>query len=117
MKKQETTAYLTRAWWGAFCALVVVLLSGVRGRKPDKPVIASISVCTPVGPGDQGSCATGFDTHQLVLGPDGSSINTYVNGFISDEHSSVFPPGGLGNNLDYLFFVAAGTPANPNLGA
>jgi hypothetical protein len=58
------------------------------------PAIASISVCSPTGAGGQGSCPSGtFDSHQIVVGPDGiSSVNHFISG-ISDEHSSVFAPG------------------------
>jgi len=107
----------TRASWCAFTLAAILCLPGVHARTGDKPVISSISVCSDIAGGDQGSCDTGYDTHQIVLGPDGSSINAYLNGFISDEHSSVFPPGSLNGNHDYLFFVAAGTPANKNVGA
>ena len=103
--------------WCTLTLAAVLCLPGVHARTEDKPVISSISVCSDVAGADQGSCETGFDTHQIVLGPDGSSINAYLSGLISDEHVSVFPPGGLQGNHDYLFFVAAGTPANENVGA
>lgn len=42
-----------------------------------------------------------------MLGPDGKAINGYHGMVgISDEHQSVFPPGTLNGNSDYLFFVA-----------
>jgi hypothetical protein len=94
--------------------------------------IASISICevsTVAGvPG--AICPPGSgDTHQLVLAPDGKSINAYaplgVEG-TSDEHSSIFPPGSLAfqdspsgplkPNPDYLFFVAAQIKSAPDLG-
>jgi uncharacterized protein (TIGR03437 family) len=74
------------------------------------PAIASISVCSPTGGGGQGSCPAGsFDTQQLVLGPGGSSVNDSGLGVgpAPDEHSSVFAPGTLGTNQDYLFFLAS----------
>ncbi len=83
------------------------------------PAIASISICSATGAGGQGSCPSGaLDTHQIVLAPDGSghAINTYGLGRTSDEHSSVFSPGTLGSNSDYLFFVASGTGLNPDIG-
>lgn len=91
---------------------------------PPLTSIVSISVCT-FGSGPSGSCPNGsFDTHQLVRAPNGGSINQYGAGYTSDEHSSVFPPGNLGNNSDYLFFVATGTQnvttgvaPSPNVGA
>jgi hypothetical protein len=82
-------------------------------------VITSISVCSPPGSGGQGSCPSGAaDTHQIVLAPDGSgkAINAYNAGAAADEHSSVFPPGTLGTNNDYLFFIASGANGNPGIG-
>src|SRR5215472_3827356 len=75
------------------------------------PVITSITICTPAGSGPpgapQGNCPTAaVDTLQPVVGPDNSSMNGSLNvGATADEHSSVFPPYGLGANPDYLFFV------------
>jgi hypothetical protein len=72
-----------------------------------------------MGAGGQSSCPSGtFDTHQIVLAPDGSgnAINAYGPGAASDEHSSIFSPGTLGSNNDYLFFVASGTSLNPDIG-
>ncbi len=58
------------------------------------PSIASITVCGPTGTGGAGSCPEStFDTHQIVLGPDGNSVNRSVGIAIPDEHSSVFAPG------------------------
>lgn len=74
------------------------------------PAIASISVCDPNGKGGQGSCPSGsFDTHQAVLGPGGSSVNQSSLGVgpAPDEHSTIFAPGTLGNNREYLFFLAS----------
>lgn len=81
------------------------------------PSIASISICSPAGTGGTGSCPPGtFDTHQLVIGPDGNSVNRSVGNAIPDEHSSVFAPGTLNNNPDYLFFVASNTPVHADIG-
>jgi hypothetical protein len=85
------------------------------------PQIVSISVCLPANSGGltQGSCGLGtFDSHQPVLGPSpqGISINNYVDGGISDEHQSIFPPGSLQGNSDYLFFVASRTNLNFDTG-
>jgi len=83
-------------------------------------VIQSISVCSPIGRGGRGSCPSGtFDTHQIVLAPDGSgnAINRYEAPFASDEHSSVFAPGTLNANSDYLFFLASGTKLSAGIGA
>ncbi len=94
---------------------------GAAAGSTHRPSIASISVCSPSGAGGQGSCPSGsLDTQQIVLAPDGSgnSINRYegLNG-ITDEHSSVFSPGMLGTNRDYLFVVAAGTSLNKDMAA
>src|SRR5215469_13030612 len=97
------------------CALFG-LATIVKGQHP--PAIASISVCSPSGSGGAGSCPSGsFDTHQIVLAPDGGSINRYAVGPISDEHSSVFSPRMLGTNNDYIFFVASGSKLNVDIGA
>jgi hypothetical protein len=81
------------------------------------PAIASISVCSPAGRGGNGSCPQGtFDTHQIVLGPDGTSVNQSVAMAITDEHSSVFGPATLNNNPDYLFFVASLSPVHSDIG-
>jgi hypothetical protein len=81
-------------------------------------MVTSISVCSASGVAGQGSCPSGTaDTHRPVLGPDGSPINSYVDNLISDEHASVFAPQTLGNNADYLFFVASGSPLNHDPGA
>jgi hypothetical protein len=74
------------------------------------PPIVSISVCNAAGTGGPGSCPTGsFDTNNIVLAPDGSGnvVNSYDSMVgISDEHQSIFSPGTLQANSDYLFFVA-----------
>jgi hypothetical protein len=77
------------------------------------PVITSLTICIPAGTGPvsaaQGNCPTGtVDSIQSVVGSDGiTSVNDSLNvGATADEHSSVFPPNGLGTNQDYLFFVA-----------
>ncbi|HVN76626.1 MAG TPA: hypothetical protein VMT19_09945 [Thermoanaerobaculaceae bacterium] len=79
--------------------------------------VVAITVCSPDGTAGQGSCPAGTsDTQQIVLGPSGASINLEGVHAVSDEHSSVFPPGSLGGNSDYRFFVAAGTDVNPDIG-
>ena len=85
------------------------------------PPIVSISVCRPDNPGtlQQGNCGAGtFDTHQLVLGPGGKSVNSSGLGVgpVPDEHSTVFAPGTLGNNQDYLFFLSTGVSGHANIG-
>ena len=90
-----------------------------RDTAPHPPAIASISVCSSTGIGGAGSCPGGtFETHQIVLAPDGSgtSFNAYGSAGTSDEHSSVFSPGVLQGNADYLFFVASGTSVHSGIG-
>ncbi|MGD0947978.1 MAG: DUF4185 domain-containing protein [Candidatus Binatia bacterium] len=89
---------------------ILAAVNEALNRCPPPTSIVSISVCT-TGSGSPGSCPSGsFDTHQIVLAPDGSgnAINSY-NGMvgISDEHQSIFAPGALQTNNDYLFFVAS----------
>ncbi len=72
----------------------------------------------PTGAG-VGSCTTGVDTERAVLAPGlpAQSINAAGLGTASDEHSTVFPPGSLGDNPDYRIFVASGFKGvNPDIG-
>ena len=98
-----------------FCAAS----AGARPAPTPPPArsITAITVCEE-GAGDRGpSCPPGtFDTHRLVLGPDGQVINENGVHGATDEHASVFPPGSLSGNGDYLFFVAGGTSLNPDIG-
>jgi hypothetical protein len=93
------------------------------------PPIVSISVCrsdNPSGTLTQGSCSSGkFDTHQLVLGlkrVNGSPSPVSINetnlgvGAVPDEHSSVYAPGTLDSNQDYLFFLSTGSGGHANIG-
>ena len=86
------------------------------------PPIVSITACSPDSLGgvlQQGSCDPGtFDTHQIVLGPGGVAVNASGLGVgpVPDEHSSVFAPGTLGANQDYLFFVASGVGGHAHIG-
>src|SRR5579872_7604366 len=92
--------------------------AALRAQATRPPAIQSISICSPTGTAGTGSCPGGtFDTQQLVFGPAGNSINR-SNGFgpVPDEHSSVFAPGTLGTNQDYLFFLATGSPGNAGIG-
>ncbi len=96
------------------------LFSPMPATAPSPSIITSISVCSPTGAGGAGSCPAGTsDTAQIVLAPNGASINAFAGDAISDEHSSAFSPGALGTNNDYLFFVASGTRSvpNPDIGA
>src|SRR5215831_17161487 len=91
-----------------------------NGPQIHPPPIVSISICRSGGnpSSTPNVCAPGFDTHQPVLGPSpqGISINDYVHGGVSDEHQTIFPPGKLNANSDYLFFVASRTKLNDDTG-
>jgi uncharacterized protein (TIGR03437 family) len=103
--------------WGL---LTISVCASAQNSAPT--VIQSISVCSATGLGGTGSCPSGtFDTHQIVIAPDssGKAINSYQGMIgISDEHQSVFTPGALNGNSDYLFVVATRTQAGaPSTGA
>ena len=94
-------------------------------RQPTPPAIVSISVCSPNdfgGTALQGTCDPGtFDSHQLVLGPGGNSVNSSPAlgggiGVVADQHSTVYAPNTLDNNPDYLFFLATGVGGNAHIG-
>lgn len=92
------------------CALAILSLVWALSAVAQRPAIESISICAPDGRGPAATCPPGtFDTGQIVLAPDGSGnpINGYGGMHVmSDEHSSIFPPGSL-QNSDYLFWVAS----------
>jgi hypothetical protein len=92
-----------------------------RAAEPDgERRIASITICSSAGTGGvNGDCDAGtFDTQQVALGPEGPTINDYGFGGATDEHSTVLPPGYLGDNSDYLFVLASGyKPVNRDIGA
>ncbi len=103
---------------GLACAAVAAL--GVRAAlaEPHGRSVASVTVCSPDGTAGQGSCPTGTsDTLEVAVAPNGGSIDANGVHAATDEHASVFPPGSLGGTSDYLFFVAAGTDVNPDIGA
>jgi hypothetical protein len=98
--------------------LLTILAGAVVWGQAAQSVITSITVCSAAGSGGTGSCPAGsFDTQQLVVGSNGNSINS-ANGFgvVPDEHSSVFAPGMLVTNQDYLFFLASGSPGHADIG-
>ena len=100
------------------CGMAVGGLAALA-QSPHPPAIAAISVCSPTGAGGQGSCPSGtFDTHQIVLGPGGGSVNKSPLGVgaAPDEHSTVFAPGTLGTNQDYLFFLASSETGHAAIG-
>ncbi len=100
----------------ASCATAAA--QGRSGAVPHPHAIVSISVCSPSGTESTVSCGEGTqDTQQLVLGPNGQVINSNGVHGATDEHASVFPPGSLGGNDDYLFFIASGVQGvNPDIG-
>ena len=102
-----------------FSTALLIAASGFAQTSAPPPVIKSISICDPAGTGGAGSCPSGtFDTHQLVLGPGGVSLNssTLNVGPVPDQHSTVFAPGALGNNHDYLFFLATSEAGHAAIG-
>ena len=94
---------------GAPAVFVLALCAVPAGSQ-----IRKISVCQPNHDGPQMTCLDGAGTFKLVVAPDGQTpINQYAGSGITDEHSSVLPPGSVqladGSwNTDYLFFVASG---------
>jgi uncharacterized protein (TIGR03437 family) len=100
-------------------AAIVFRAPRVSAQAAHPLVITSMSVCSPTGNGGQGSCLSGsLDTHQLVLGPAGTSVNSSGLGVgaVPDEHSTVFAPGTLGSNQDYLFFLASPETGHASIG-
>jgi len=107
--------------WLVLIALPMLVLRDPRlsAQTTHPLVITSISVCSATGNGGPGSCPAGSsDTHQLVLGPGGASINSSGLGVgaAPDEHSTVFAPGTLGSNQDYLFFLASPEEGHASIG-
>jgi len=87
-----------------------MLASMTWAQQPHPPSVSSITVCSASGTGGAANCPAGsFDTHQIVVGPEGASVNSSGLGVgpAPDEHSSVFAPGTLGTNQGYLFFLAS----------
>jgi hypothetical protein len=92
------------------------------------PPIVKISICRSDNlPGtlQAGSCAQGFDTHQLVLGKrfaDSTVSPVPINesklrvGPVPDEHSSAYAPQTLDSNPDYLFFLSTGSGGHGDIG-
>ncbi len=112
-------------WQSLASWLLVVTAGGAAAAQskpaavPQPPAILSISVCSPGGLVSSVSCDDGtLDTQQIVLGLNGQVINSNGVHGATDEHASVFPPDSLGDNTDYLFFVASGSEGvNPDIGA
>jgi hypothetical protein len=90
----------------------------VAGLVATKDAVLRAQGTRPTGSAGNSACPSGtFDTQQLVLGASGNSINRTAGfGAVPDEHSSVFAPGALGTNQDYLFFLSTDTAGNPGIG-
>src|SRR5260370_13882412 len=100
-----------------FAVLLVCAAGRVQAQHPSP--IVSIWVCNSNNAGGSGSCPSGsFDTHQIVLGPGGVSVNKSALSVTPapDEHSTVFAPGTLGTNQDYLFFLATSEQGHAAIG-
>ncbi|MBZ5662146.1 MAG: hypothetical protein LAO08_17230 [Acidobacteriia bacterium] len=101
--------------WVAIFALVLaspmMLISA--DDSPEHPrKIVSITVCNADSTGAvTPACGAAYDTERAVLAPGlpVQSINQAGDGTATDEHSTVFAPGSLGDNTDYLFFLAGGS--------
>ncbi len=114
-------AFLALAW---LLALAAPAALAHAAPLPHALQIQSITVCSPTGLGGKGSCPSGtYDTHQTVIAPNGQSINDYLTinnygglGGISDEHASIFAPGTLDGNTDYVFFVGTRSSVNSDTG-
>ncbi len=83
--------------------------------------IQSISVCTTTPmPAGQGDCPSGtYDTHQLVLGPNGLVINQNDVGATTDEHVSIInldPNCTILITCQFQFYVASGTSLDYDIG-
>ncbi len=113
-------ATLTRVLFWAAASGAAIGVPGALAAGPPQGhgrSVVAITVCSPDGTAGQGDCPSGsFDTLQVVVGSNGVSIDSNGVHAASDEHASVFPPGSLGGNSDYLFFLAAGTSVNPDIG-
>ena len=106
-------------------ALTLLVMSAPMSARADdgsdhRPAIVSITICSPDSTGAiTPACGTAYDTERPVLaaGAPTQTINQAGIGTATDEHSTVFPPGYLGDNRDYLFFVASGSKGvNPDIG-
>ncbi|MBZ5662145.1 MAG: hypothetical protein LAO08_17225 [Acidobacteriia bacterium] len=113
----------TRGW---LYILAVALTIGIfapkasAGQDDDRRTVVSITICgTDPGGSPSPNCNGAADTQQPVLSSDDptQTINEIGVAGATDEHSSVFPPGYLRGNGDYLFFVASGfRPVNRDIG-
>src|SRR5262252_2688173 len=80
---------------------VAALLAVTAGaQQPQRPRIVSITV----------------DPEQAVAAPNGNTINQYGHMGVSDEHSTIFPPGTLPSQSEYLFFLASPLGRAPDAG-
>jgi len=108
------------ASWLAFLILVAPVSVRADDGSDHRRAIVSITICSPDRTGVvTPTCGTAYDTERPVLaaGASTQTINQAGIGTATDEHSTVFPPGYLGGNRDYLFFVASGSKGvNPDIG-
>ncbi|MGE5245469.1 MAG: OmpL47-type beta-barrel domain-containing protein [Betaproteobacteria bacterium] len=103
------------------------------GRRPVSPRLRAETYPPPILAITVNDAA-GNDTHKLVLAPRGATcepgaarspvprgrcpINIFGGlGVTSDEMQTIFSPGTLGTNADYLFWVASGTKLSDGIGA
>lgn len=111
-------------FFASWLALVILSLIASLARADDGSEhprsIVSITICSPDSTGAiTPACGRAYDTERAVLaaGAPPQTINQAGFGTATDEHSTVFPPGYLGGNRDYLFFVASGSKGvNPDIG-
>ncbi len=97
-----------------FLSLAAQAAAGADDGSNHPRTIVSITICSPDSTGAATpSCGTAYDTERPVLavGSPSQTINQAGIGSATDEHSTVFAPGYLGDNRDYLFFVASGSKA------
>jgi uncharacterized protein (TIGR03437 family) len=90
-----------------------------QGQTQQTSEIKAITACDANGRGGAGNCPNGtFDTHQIVIGPDGLSVNkgSLNTTAVPDEHSTVFAPGTLGTNQDYVFFLSTAVNGHASIG-
>jgi len=114
---------MSRSLRVVLCLSTSIFLASPPGRAADdaaRPRIVGITICSHDGASLDANpeCPYGtYETQQIVKGEGGGTINADGVKAASDEHSSVFPPGYLGDNGEYLLFVASGyQPVNRDIG-
>ena len=110
---------MSRSLRVVLCLSTSIFLASPPGRAADdaaRPRIVGITICSHDGASLDANpeCPYGtYETQQVVKGEGGGTINADGVKAASDEHSSVFPPGYLGDNGEYLLFVASGYQPEP----